>query len=91
MPREKSPTSPTAKKRAPRKTPIAIAVEKMVVAQAAPATFTDPEQRAALIAEAAYFRAERRNFEPGHETDDWLAAEAEVDATLLKSETAPRV
>jgi hypothetical protein len=30
------------------------------------------------IAEAAYYRAERRGFEPGRETDDWLAAEAEV-------------
>lgn len=88
MPREKNPTTPTLKKRAPRKTPIAMAVQQAVPAAA---TFTDPEQRAALIAEAAYFRAERRNFEPGHETEDWLAAEAEVDAKLLKSETAPRV
>lgn len=40
------------------------------------------EARRALIAEAAYLRAERRGFSPGHETDDWLAAEAEVDALL---------
>ena len=32
----------------------------------------------AMIAAAAYFRAERRGFEPGHELEDWLAAEAEV-------------
>jgi hypothetical protein len=30
------------------------------------------------IAIAAYFKAEARNFEPGHELEDWLAAEAEV-------------
>jgi hypothetical protein len=30
------------------------------------------------IAEAAYYRAERRGFEPGGETQDWLAAEAEI-------------
>jgi hypothetical protein len=30
------------------------------------------------IATAAYFRAEKRGFEPGHELDDWLAAEAEI-------------
>ncbi|HUO44379.1 MAG TPA: DUF2934 domain-containing protein [Burkholderiales bacterium] len=30
------------------------------------------------IAEAAYFIAERRGFEPGHEIEDWLLAEAEV-------------
>jgi len=41
-----------------------------------------PEARHALIAEAAYLRAERRGFVPGHETDDWLAAEAEVDSLL---------
>ncbi len=38
-----------------------------------------PRQRAALIAELAYLRAERRGFSPGHELEDWLAAEAEVD------------
>lgn len=86
MSREKNPTSVTVRKRAPRKTPIAIAVESAV-----PAPFTGPEQRAALIAEAAYYRAERRGFEPGHETDDWLAAEAEIDARLLKSVSAPHV
>jgi len=37
-----------------------------------------PEDRAALIARAAYFRAERRGFSPGHELDDWLAAEDEI-------------
>jgi hypothetical protein len=42
----------------------------------------DPERRRALIAEIAYYRAERRGFEPGHETEDWLSAEAEVDAAL---------
>jgi hypothetical protein len=41
-----------------------------------------PEARRALIAEAAYLRAERRGFAPGHETEDWLAAEVEVDGLL---------
>jgi hypothetical protein len=43
------------------------------------------EARRAMVAEAAYLRAERRGFTPGHETEDWLAAEIEVDA-LLRSE-----
>jgi hypothetical protein len=34
------------------------------------------------IAEAAYLRAEQRGFEPGHEIEDWLAAEKEIDALL---------
>jgi len=29
-----------------------------------------------LIAEAAYYRAERRGFSPGGEVEDWLEAEA---------------
>jgi hypothetical protein len=41
-------------------------------------SFSDSrEQR---IAEAAYWRAERRGFQPGHELDDWLEAEREHDA-----------
>jgi len=36
------------------------------------------DQRHELIAVAAYRLAEGRNFEPGHETEDWLAAEAQV-------------
>ena len=38
--------------------------------------------RRAMIAEAAYFHAERRGFAPGDEVQDWLKAEAEVDALL---------
>jgi hypothetical protein len=37
------------------------------------------DTREARIAEAAYWRAERRGFEPGHELNDWLEAEREVD------------
>jgi Protein of unknown function (DUF2934) len=30
-----------------------------------------------LIAEQAYYKAEQRGFEPGHELDDWIEAEQE--------------
>jgi len=40
-----------------------------------PAATGDAQARQRLIAEAAYYRAERRNFEPGHELEDWLEAE----------------
>lgn len=40
------------------------------------------DKRAAMIAEAAYFVAERRNFQPGDEVSDWLAAEREVESSL---------
>lgn len=45
------------------------------------ANVTEDERRA-MIAEAAYFHAERRGFAPGNEDQDWLKAEAEVDALL---------
>ncbi|MGA2778819.1 MAG: DUF2934 domain-containing protein [Steroidobacteraceae bacterium] len=32
------------------------------------------------IATAAYYLAQKRGFEPGHEQEDWLLAEAQVDA-----------
>lgn len=40
------------------------------------------ESREARIAEAAYWRAERRGFVAGQELDDWLAAEKEVDGDI---------
>ena len=83
MPREKTPVRVTVKKRAPP--------PKAKIAKATFTGFVDPEQRAALIAEAAYFRAEKRGFAPGHDTEDWLAAENEVDARLLRAESPPRV
>jgi hypothetical protein len=43
-----------------------------------------------MIAEAAYLRAERRGFAPGYEAEDWLAAEAEVDALLRADHTSSR-
>lgn len=42
----------------------------------------DPTQRRAMIAGAAYHRAQRRAFEPGHALEDWLQAEVEVERTL---------
>jgi hypothetical protein len=45
-----------------------------------------PTQRRQMIAEAAYFRAEKRGFSGGEESLDWLEAEAEVDQRLRKHE-----
>jgi len=71
--------SPTAEAAAARRPPPR--VPKPPTEAQAPAHVT-AEARRALIAESAYLRAERRGFAPGHETEDWLAAEAEVDALL---------
>jgi hypothetical protein len=40
----------------------------------------DDGSREARISEAAFFKAAARGFAPGHEWDDWLAAEKEIDA-----------
>jgi hypothetical protein len=47
-------------------------------------TTVDPEFRHEMIATAAYYIAEQRGFEPGHEVDDWYAATAAVDETLAR-------
>jgi hypothetical protein len=39
-----------------------------------------------MIAEAAYFRAERRGFNGGDAVRDWCEAEAEIDAQLRQLE-----
>jgi hypothetical protein len=43
---------------------------------------SDATERQRLIAEAAYFRAERRGFAPGYEETDWLEAEKELDMAV---------
>ena len=40
------------------------------------------------IAEAAYYRAERRGFQPGVEMEDWLAAESEIRTRLASAPEA---
>lgn len=49
--------------------------------------FLEPEQRCAMIAEAAYYHAEHRGFESGHELEDWLAAEEEIDDLLTRGQS----
>jgi hypothetical protein len=61
-----STAAPRARKPAKKATPVAVS----------------EDVRRGMIAEAAYLRAERRGFANGNEHDDWVAAEAEVDALL---------
>jgi hypothetical protein len=44
--------------------------------------------RQKMVAEAAFYRAQKRGFAPGRELDDWLAAEAEISAYFLEQEPA---
>jgi hypothetical protein len=43
---------------------------------------SDEEAKRRLIADIAYFSAERRGFTPGYELDDWLQAEQEVEVSM---------
>jgi hypothetical protein len=51
---------------------------------ASPDSTWSDDDRLAMIAERAYFRAESRGFVPGYELDDWLAAELEIDSQLVR-------
>lgn len=42
-----------------------------------PANSNFPREQ--MIAEAAYFHAERRGFAPGNEVSDWIQAEADIE------------
>lgn len=52
----------------------------------APEQVVDHQVQVAL---AAYFIAEKRGFGPGHELDDWLAAEAQLATAEQPSVTQP--
>ena len=41
------------------------------------------EERTRMIAEAAYYLAEKRGFAPGHEESDWLLASQQVDQMII--------
>lgn len=61
-------------KRQREPTPDHAEIVRMAVVEAA----CRAEDRREMIATAAYFRAQRRGFEPGHELEDWYAAENEI-------------
>lgn len=42
----------------------------------------DPDARQMMIAEAAFYLAEKRGFTPGGELQDWLDAEAQIETSL---------
>ena len=73
--RTKNPAPPIAKKPASDTEVTATQLERRDIP-----SFS--ESREARIAEAAYWRAERRGFTAGQELDDWLAAEREVDEDM---------
>ncbi len=53
--------------------------------------FIEQDRRHALIAQHAYYLAEQRGFEPGHELDDWLTAESNVEEAFASSDQGSRL
>ena len=76
-----------AKKKVAKKKVAAKPVTKKKVAKKkAPATQSNtlisPRERYEMIATMAYYRAEQRNFAPGHDVEDWLDCEHIIDKML---------
>jgi hypothetical protein len=91
------PTDPPRKSETPKEIPKVIKADETLAPGSGRKTAAPPrarkpaapskvaiseDVRRAMIAEGAYLRAERRGFAQGHEREDWLAAELEVDALL---------
>lgn len=76
-----------AEKVAPRRR--APSASTVPASDATTAITVSEEARRAMIAQAAYLRAERRGFAPGGDVEDWMAAEAEVDALLRAGNGRP--
>jgi hypothetical protein len=74
------PRRPAPAANRPAATPVATGLStRLEPSPKGPADFEPSSSRQALIATAAYYRAEKRGFQPGHELQDWLAAEREID------------
>jgi hypothetical protein len=80
---KKAVAKKAAKKQAVKKTVQKKTSTKSSAAQVAMEKI-DPRERYEMIAKMAYFRAERRGFEPGWETQDWYESEKIVDEMLSK-------
>lgn len=74
-----APAAKPAKPRATRSKSAASAVSNAIQ--------LTPEERHRVVAEAAYFIAERRGFAGGSPIEDWLQAEADIDRMLAGSTT----
>ena len=82
---ESGKTSRGAKSAARPRTAAKTAPKKTVAAKAERGSATiSREQRQAMVAEAAYFMAERRGFAGGDPEQDWREAEAEINTLLQR-------
>ena len=74
-------TSPETETKLPVVKKTGVSKPKVDKAAATPTPVSD-EQKVRYVEVAAFYIAERRGFATGNPTDDWLAAEAEVDRLI---------
>lgn len=48
------------------------------------------DERETMIREAAYYHYQQRGYAPGHDMDDWLAAEAELEHDMAEPAASER-
>jgi hypothetical protein len=78
----------TTKKKVVKKQPAKKVTTKKTAAKKVTATSTarklsiSPRERYEMIATMAYYRAEQRNFAPGHDVEDWLDCESTIDRMI---------
>ena len=85
-PTTKSVAKPAAAA-APVAKPVAVAAPAKPAAAAAKSAAkpaVDPQVRLRMIAEAAYYIAEKRGFIHGHHDSDWAQAEKQIDSLLAR-------
>ena len=83
--RRKTPRKATSKPDSPPETSAAAPRKRTSEQRAAAGGITSngraemsPDETRQRIAEAAYYRAKQRGFEPGRELEDWIEAESEI-------------
>ena len=91
--RRVSPGKKTTKQKAATTAPeladsAVMAVLESAQSAAARGASIDLDARRQLVAAEAYFLAERRGFEAGHELEDWIAAEEMVESRLQQTRVA---
>ena len=77
----KTAATPAKKPRATKKVTVSTVTVTSAPVLAAPVRHRpSADELRGMIAMAAYYRAVDRHFAPGHELDDWLAAERQINA-----------
>ncbi len=82
--KKKSTKKKVAAKKVTKKKVAKKKVSRKAAARKAPARKVSDQERYEMIQRHAYFLAEARNFEPGHEMADWIEAERFVDEMLKR-------